>query len=85
MQPDFPSVAKVISVPATLILSFKNDFWEYTPATVQTPGTWTATGSMNFARANFTATLLPNGKVWLLAMHATFRSLPRRYRERRAV
>ena len=33
-----------------LVLLFK-DFWEYTPATAQTPGTWTATGSMNVARA----------------------------------
>ena len=39
------------------------DFWEYTPATAQTPGTWTATGSMSIGRTRFTATLLTNGKV----------------------
>jgi len=32
-------------------------------ATAQTPGRWTATGSMNTTRAYFAATLLTNGKV----------------------
>ena len=32
-------------------------------ATAQTPGTWTATGSMNTARFLFTATQLTNGKI----------------------
>ncbi len=39
------------------------DFWEYTPAAAQTPGTWSATGSMNTARFLSTATLLHNGKI----------------------
>ena len=30
---------------------------------ITTSGTWTPTGSLNTARADFTATLLPNGKV----------------------
>ena len=38
------------------------DLWAYSPE-VQTPGTWKVTGSMNTARAYFTATLLKNGKV----------------------
>ena len=32
-------------------------------AHAQVSGTWAATGSMAFARANFTATLMLNGKV----------------------
>src|SRR5436190_18528931 len=32
-------------------------------ATAQTPGTWTATGSMSTARTLFTAILLNNGKI----------------------
>src|SRR5438067_13463610 len=32
-------------------------------ATAQTPGTWTATGSMNVGRVFFTPTLLTSGKV----------------------
>jgi hypothetical protein len=43
--------------------SFLDDFWEYTPAIAQTPGMWTATGSMNTARYLSTATLLHNGKI----------------------
>src|SRR5450432_3941075 len=34
-----------------------------TKAPAQTPGTWAATGGMNFARQSHTATLLPNGQV----------------------
>jgi hypothetical protein len=35
----------------------------YTPGTGTTPGTWTATGSMNFNRVFHAATLLPDGTV----------------------
>src|SRR5437870_3256137 len=44
-------------------IGYQKDFWEYTPAAAQTPGTWTATGSMSTARYLSTATLLNNGKI----------------------
>src|SRR5436190_3650209 len=39
-------------------------------ATAQTPGTWTATGSLNTGRFRHTATLLPNGMVLVAGGHA---------------
>ena len=35
----------------------------------QTPGTWTATGSMTTSRVSHTATLLPNGKILVAGGH----------------
>ena len=37
--------------------------------TAQTPGTWTATGSMTTSRVSHTATLLPNGKILVAGGH----------------
>ena len=54
------------SAGVLLALAALNKSGAETPATkivTSQPGTWTATGSMNVARAGFTSTLLPNGKV----------------------
>jgi N-acetylneuraminic acid mutarotase len=48
-------IAKAVSISALALLVCS--------ARAQVSGTWTATGSMAFARANFTATLLQNGRV----------------------
>jgi hypothetical protein len=56
----------VCSIGVLLTLATLSKSADQTPiamATAQTPGTWTATASMNVARQAPTATLLPDGKV----------------------
>src|SRR5215472_13274053 len=48
-------ISKAVSISALALLVCS--------ARAQVSGTWAATGSMAFARANFTATLLQNGRV----------------------